>query len=243
MDLKEFDLDLPYLVNEAKIQSIMKDRGCSYQEATKFDYEQNWKELRRSFRLETRCMTSMFERLFGKLKTEDCWKILVECVSDIKEERVLNFSGVCTVQVKFGVNDFLESDEYNKKVATLELLIQGIRKVVQKYGWNEDSFNHVYSLIKETQYINEWVWKKPVKSPDGKYVAEVICQHNIKSMDISILVKEKGGSQAIKKNSIISELPDEFAYAKHLGQLQWLSNFEVVLINKKGDHSWSTLVD
>lgn len=239
MDLKGFDLDLPYIADEVRIKAIMEERCYPYQEATKIDYQLNWKELRRSFRLETRCITSMFERLFGKMKTEDCWKILVECVPHIKEERILNFSGVCTVQVQFSYKDFCEKDDDNKKVDSLEILMQGIRKVAQTKGWSIDPFDKVYASIKEQQYINDWVWKKPLDSPNGKYLAEVLCQHNVKSMNIVLLVKEKDGTEVIR-TKVITELPDEFAYAKHLGKLQWLSDNEVVLMNQKGDRNWST---
>lgn len=43
MYLKEFDLDLPYILNDESIESIMKIQKCEYNEATKLDYELNWK--------------------------------------------------------------------------------------------------------------------------------------------------------------------------------------------------------
>ncbi|ULO09544.1 hypothetical protein H1230_12680 [Paenibacillus sp. 19GGS1-52] len=66
MDLKEFDLDLPYLADDEQIKSIMSGQKCQYHDATQIDYNLNWKGKRRSFRLETRCVTAMYERLFGK---------------------------------------------------------------------------------------------------------------------------------------------------------------------------------
>ncbi|WP_124115056.1 hypothetical protein [Paenibacillus xylanexedens] len=70
MYLKEFDLDLPYILHDECIESIMKRQKCEYNEATKLDFELNWEWKRRSFRLETRCITAMFERLFGKYNTK-----------------------------------------------------------------------------------------------------------------------------------------------------------------------------
>lgn len=67
MDLKEFDLDLPYVADEGKINSVILEKGCLRNEATKFDYEANWKDKRRAFRLETRCISAMFEIIFGKM--------------------------------------------------------------------------------------------------------------------------------------------------------------------------------
>lgn len=41
--------------------------------------------------------------------------------------------------------------------------------------------------------------------------------------------------EKIQRNLVISELPDEFAYSKYLGELRWISDTEVALYNKKSD--------
>lgn len=237
MDLKEFDLDLPYIENEEKIKSIMNENGCSRNEATKLDYESSWKEKRRIFRLETRCISAMFERYFTKITTKDCWKILVECVQGETEERVMNFSGVYTLKIHLDYNCFFTYNDYQKKVKTLELIMQGIRIMTKSQEWSLEPFETVYFKICKADYINEWVWKKAVKSSDKKFNAELLMQHEVKSMDISIIIRDRNGSEITRKK-VISELPDEFAYVKYLGELKWLSSNEVALINKKGDTKW-----
>ncbi len=234
MFLREFDLDLPYIADENKIIAIMDEKNYLRSEAIKMDYEENWKEKRRKFNLETRNVSAMFERLFGKIKTRDCWKILVECVDYIKEERVLNFSGVYTVQVKINYNSFSESDDYQKKQKALEILMEGIKIIAEKENWNIEPFETVYSRIREANYTNEWVWKKPVKSEDKKFSAEVLCQHGVESIEIFIVLRNKNGAELDRKK-VISELPDEFVYAKHLGEVKWISDNEVALVNKKGE--------
>lgn len=86
--------------------------------------------------------------------------------------------------------------------------------------------------IEELDYVNEWTWKKDVKSPNKKYNARVICHHNVDSMDIFLSILQRDGTQ-VHLEKVISEQPDEFAYA-HLGELTWISDFEVALINKTG---------
>lgn len=234
MDLKEFDLDLPYIAVEDKIKFLMEEKNCTRNEASKLDYEENWKDKRRTFRLETRCMTAMFERILGKVKTDDSWKILIECVEDTKEQKVLNLSGVLTTQVKFDYKGFIAGDEYQKKQKTLCSLFNGIKIIAKVKGWNTETFRTAYLQIQNNDYSNEWIWKKPVKSPNNRFSAEVFCQHGVKSMDISIIFKDKKGKE-IDRKKVISELPDEFAYARHLGELKWVSNSEITLVNKKGD--------
>ncbi|MFF2092524.1 hypothetical protein [Paenibacillus sp. NPDC058174] len=234
MYLKEFDLDFPYISDDERIQLIMNEKKCQYNDATKLDYELNWKVKRRSLRLETRCITAMYERLFGKLKTEDFWKILVECAEDITDERIMNYSGVSTVQVKFRFEDFSLKSEIDKKRTTLILLMEGIEKISLSKNWDIEPFRVVASQIEELGYLNEWVWKKAVKSPDKNFSAKVMCHHTVENMDIFISIMQRNGTEILLKK-VLSELPDEFAYSKHLGELKWISDFEVALINKKGD--------
>ena len=61
--------------------------------------DRNWKDLRRAFVYESKCMTSMVERLFKPVVTKDCWKIIVECVDTISNPAIMNLLGVYTVQV------------------------------------------------------------------------------------------------------------------------------------------------
>jgi hypothetical protein len=238
MLLKDFILDLPYKPDQGRIKMIIQEKDCQYDEAVNLDYQQNWKQRRFAFRYETRCITAMFSRLLGKMKTEDCWNVLVECVPYIIEERILNFSGVYTVQVQFDHQSFFEKSESDKKAVALELLMQGIRKIEKNKGWSIESFEKVYVSIKNLNYKNEWIWRKSLNSPNRKHLAEVHCQHNVQSMDISILIKDRKGAE-IKRQQIISELPYEIAYAQHLGQLRWVSDNKVSLINQDANHSWT----
>ncbi|WP_413379196.1 hypothetical protein [Paenibacillus taichungensis] len=43
MYLKEFDLDLPYIVDDENIESIIKKQKCEYVSTTKPQNELNWK--------------------------------------------------------------------------------------------------------------------------------------------------------------------------------------------------------
>lgn len=86
-------------------------------------------------------------------------------------------------------------------------------KISSNKNWAVEPFSEVSFQIEQMGYSNEWVWKKAIKSPDKNYYAEILCQHNINSMDISILIWQINGVM-IQRKKVISELPDEFAYAK-----------------------------
>jgi hypothetical protein len=180
----------------------------------------------------------MFERLFGKIQTDDCRKILVDCVHTIREERIMkDFWGIFTVQVPFDYEEFTKSSEYLKKQKALQLLMAGVEIIVAQQGWSMAPFEAVRTRIIEQNYENVWMWKKPVKSPDKKHTAEVICVHDVKQIDIHIVIKNKEKA-IVESKVVVSKLPDEFAYAGHLGKLVWLSANEAALISSNGDEQW-----
>ncbi|WP_139996531.1 hypothetical protein [Paenibacillus paridis] len=234
MYLKYFELDLPYVINNEKIKVMVDERNIDFYDASKSDYELNWAGKRRSFTLETRCITAMFERLFNKFKTEKIRKILVECVENIADERIINYSGIATVQVKFDLLYFNSANETTKRKITLKLLMKGIARICEHENWDCTPFRAVSNIIEESSYINEWIWKKTIKSPNKIFKAKVICHHFVETMDIFISIIQQDGKELLLEK-VITELPHEFAYAKHLGELRWISNFEVALINNKGD--------
>jgi len=120
--------------------------------------------------------------------------------------------------------------------------MDAIEKLALRNGWKIDPFREIALQIEELGYVNEWTWKKTVKSPNKKYNAKVICHHNVESMDIFISILQRDGTQVLLEK-VISEQPDEFAYAKHLGELKWESDFEVALINKKGNEKYLVAIE
>ena len=231
--LNEFELDLPYIPNKEFIKTEMDNQGLTIREAKRLDYQKNWKEKRLLFRLETRCITAMFERFMSKFENKLFWKVLVEVVEDNKENSIINQSGVATVKVNYSYNDFKTLDNYKKKQKALELLLEGIRKISQEYQWNMEEFTKVEDMIKIDDYQNEWYWIKSLENSNKMYNADILCEHEVNFFRINLIVKNNL-NQVVKKESI-DEMPDEFAYAKHLGELKWVSSKEVVLFNKKGE--------
>ena len=195
------------------------------------------KEQRRAFKLQTRCVTSLYERLFEKYKTDKCWKILIECVGEVKKAKFRDLLGVYTVQVQFDFEFFYSLQEIEKKELALETLMAGIKKITEELDWDDEPFCRTYKAVKEQNYVNHWIWKKPVKSPSKKYSAEVLCEHEVELVNISIVVRNKDGEE-VSKTKVITEQPDEFAFARHLGKLEWSSNSKIKLVNKKKDKSW-----
>jgi len=218
--LREFDLDIPYVKTDGSIE----------------DYEKNWKQKRIEFGDEIRCVASLFEFHFEKFKTEKCWKELVECVETISDERVIG-EDICTVQVELNIEQYFQLSQVDKKKLILKLLKKGIDEIINEKGWNKQPFESAYQKVIDCNYINKRIWKQPKKSPNRKYIAEVFCEHDIDKFEISIIVKSNTG-EVIKREKLITERPNEWAFTKQFGNLKWISSNEVILVNKNESKQW-----
>lgn len=240
MYLRDMQLDVPYPEKERieVINKIMCEYNCSYELALKIDYDFNWKvPIRRRFLLETNCIVSMFLRLLGRYKNRDCKKIVVDCVNKLTNKGGTEI-GICLIEQIVDYNRFFLLDDKEKKRFTLNVIKQTISKIAQEKGWDKSSFEEVYNKIIEQDYKNYWIWGKKIKSPSKLYSAEVYLEHEVKNIEIYIIIRNKQGD-LIKKQLVITELPDEYAYVKHLGKIIWLSDNEVQLINRDDDMKWN----
>ncbi len=233
--LQEFSLDLPFVPNQWLLQSISEQRGCTLHEASVSVYRETWKDKRLGFIRQSRCVCTHYERYFERFPAE-FWKINVECVKEPLEKITLE-EGVCSVQQKFDYEQYLTLDEYQRKKALLEVLYRGIMVIAQKYDFDLEKFDTPRDKIIQDDYQNIWLWKTPVSSPSGRYQAQLRLEHTMEKIECFLCIYEEGTQ--IKQERLFSELPDEWDYAPHLGQLVWVSDARIVLHNQKHDREWS----
>ncbi len=227
MLLNEFELTIEYQNDERMINNLMIENNLSYNDASVLYYNLNWKEKCRNFSLETRCITSMYSRLFSKFITKNEWKILIQCCDDVFDDRVISCGGVISTQVKINYMDYCRLPDNEKKRYTLDLLMRGIKKITDTRNWNIDPFIATRDQIISLNYDNTWTWKL-VKN--NSLEAKVICQHCIKNITIFLVVSDNG--IVILNEKVITELPDEWAYSGYLGNLIIEKN-KISLIDKK----------
>lgn len=231
MILKEISFDFPYVPADENINDIISRKGISREEATRLDYQENWKWNRREYSLQTRCITSLFERLLPKVNTNGIWKVLIECVQTIREEEIKNYSGVLSIEIEFDLIKFLDSTELDKQKTTLDILMRTLKRISSTQEWNYSIFEEVEKEIKRLKYQNEWIWKR-TENNELNLFAEVLCKHSVQNLDLFLLIRDQDGLLK-KEKKVLSEQPDEFAYARHLGSLQWIKN-TAQLTNKEG---------
>ena len=161
MKLQYFELDKPYVENQQRIEELMDSATLTYEEARIKDYRQNWKDLRRAFVYESKCMTSMVERLFKPVITQDCWKINIECVDTIGNPAIMNLLGVYTVQVLFDFSSYESSSPLEQKKMLLgALLKRGKARVFRELFIPCSLIEDVVNEIEKNDYENSWEWKR-----------------------------------------------------------------------------------
>lgn len=196
------------------------------------DYNKNYKERNFQFRLQTRNITAFYEKCLKGYKNDKCSKINIECVENEVREPSW-WDRIYTVQVVYNIDDFFKLDDLAKKKKALELIQVAMTQVIEKEGWDKTLFDDAYNTVISENYTNKWIWKKQKNNPSRKYIAKVLCEHNIYTCDISILIMDKN-NQVIKRELIVSEKPDEWKFGDYFGDLKWTSNDEVILISKRG---------
>lgn len=233
MYLRDIHLDLPYREDPEVLKEVMIQHNCSYEDAIKIDYNLNWKDLRRQFYLETRCMVSMFLRVLGRYKNKDCTKIVVDCVEEITRT-TFNFAmGIGLVQYKLAPVDFFTKRNDEKKQIALQIIRGSVCTLAQDRGWDLAPLEEAFRKIEEAEYNNFYVYGKPVKSPTKQYTAELYIEHQVEAIYFYAVIRNKEFG-IVEKKLIVVESPSEWTYMGFLGKLVWSSKSEIHLNNKEG---------
>lgn len=241
MILKDIDLDLPYQENPEKIKEVISQHNLSEEAAIEYDYRENWKDKRILFRDQVRCIAEMYTYLLGKYKTQETKKIIINCQRELIGEKIITVDGFTEVDINFDIDNYFKLSNSQKKQIILKIINESVLKIARKYSWNEDIFDQINQEIIEKNYNNEYVWKKKI-SPNRALIAEVFCQHDIESIEIFIVIRDKKSNEVIKRELIIKDRPHELIFVNYLGDLKWISNNEVALIHRNKNKKWIVTV-
>ena len=228
MKLQYFELDKPYVENQQRIEELMDSATLTYEEARIKDYRQNWKDLRRAFVYESKCMTSMVERLFKPVVTKDCWKIIVECVDTISNPAIKNLLGVYTVQVLFDFSSYKTLSPLEQKKLLLEALVKGVKRVFQELSIPCSLIADVVNEIEKNDYENSWEWRrKKIQST----IFSIQVEHQLDKVDLFWKIEHK--DKSIRQ--LIQSYPaHEMDYGAKLARLEVKSNF-LYLLDKQNE--------
>jgi hypothetical protein len=218
-------MDLPYIKKSDNV-NILKDKMCiSEQEASVIDYEENWKQLRGDFNMQTRCMIQLISRLAMPVITNRCKKVLIECVGENPKDGYIDLLGVYVVQVTIDINSFMNMNSLDKKKETVQLIKRGIEKLSNHVSFDLYPVIEACNKAINLQYINEWYWKKTAKK--GRKIARIKIIHDVYEAKIYLEVVED--NKVIIEKLLYSPPPHEYIFQNYLGPIKWISNDELVM--------------
>lgn len=220
MKLKEIQMDLPFIYNA----------DISNEESVKL-YQTTWKDKRREFQLFSRCMTSMIERLMPSINTKNYWKIIIECVEGTPKAEGIYMPEILFVQVLFDIDCFNKFDNYGKKKYIINKVLEAVNNLTSNGYLELDELKQTCDVIIKSDYVNEWLWKKPVKLRNKSVQIKVL--HEVDKVSIYMVFKD--GDKIVEEVLLVESIPDEWVYSKYLGKLEWVSESKAQLTTKSGD--------
>lgn len=229
MYLKQFDLNLDLIPKEEEINDIMQKNNLSQHEALYFWHKNVGNTVSRKFMLETRCIFSFYERLFDKIEIDDFWRVLIVVTKEKKDNKFISCGNVLDVYVCYDYEEFYKLDDYHKKVKSLELLMDGLKLVSEKYNILYDIFLKPTIEIIKQNYNNNWIWSTKKK---GKNTAVLEIAHDIYTLKMNFFVIDSNNNCLASYEKITN--PSEWEYVRFLGKIKWVSSNNVVWIDKKG---------
>ena len=180
------------------------------------------------FVYESKCMTSMLERLFKPVVTKDCWKINVECVDTISNPAIMNLLGVYTVQVLFDFSSYETLSPLDQKKMLLEALVKGVKRVFEELSIPCSLIEDVVNEIEKNDYENSWEWKRK-KIQSTTYSIRV--EHQLDKVDLFWKIEHK--DKSIRQ--LIQSCPaHEMDYGAKLGKLEAKGKF-LYLLDKENE--------
>ncbi|MGD7009137.1 hypothetical protein [Metabacillus sp. 84] len=195
------------------------------------------KNLNWSFFHETRCITFLYSRLLPKLKAKKDKGIQIFCVDHLeKAAEIDTFTHIILDYFPIFVETDVEAilalySDKEKKKQTLEIVHEGMKKAAEEFSWDLSALEEIYHTIKQSDYENLYLLLKK-SSPNKKYVCNILCHHEVSSIDVHMQIKKKNGEN-IKKELIFKvENTDEQDLFSDYGSLEWKLNHKVVYADK-----------
>ena len=143
------------------------------------------------------------QTLLGRFKNDTCWRILVKCTKEITRHEYLDLLGVYEIQIQRNAYEFFDLSDIDKKKYALDVLKEGVDKVIEQKGWDSKPFEKAYQGVIDAHYINTWTWRKKAASPSKQYKAELFCEHEIEAFHINLVIRNKK-KEEVKRKRIIS---------------------------------------
>lgn len=195
------------------------------------------KDLNWTFFHETRCITFLYSRLLPNLQAKDDKGVQIYCVESLEQREQLDtFAHIIfdyfPVYVEADAEVILSlASDREKKRKTLEIVHEGMKRAAEELNWDKVILDEIYKSIKQSGFENVYPLLKK-SSPNKKYVCNIICHHEVNTIDVYMEIKKRNGD-IVKKEVLFSvENTDEQDLFRNYGNLEWKLNHKVEFSDK-----------
>ena len=207
--------------------------------------DEETKQIGLRFRNETRSVLALFERhLKPPRESGNLWKVNINVVENVYRPQPFDVLGVIEVQIEGDCRGFFSLKADEKRRQTLNWLVRGIEIVTKSYGWDIKPYEEARDAVLNLNFVNHWAWRKRAWWRNGRrLVAEVFAEHEIEEIRIYIQLRNRS-KEILERVLVVTDMPDEFAFDKYFGSLNWIDDTTVELVTKSwAEGSWSVTFD
>ncbi|WP_368505134.1 hypothetical protein AB3N04_05665 [Alkalihalophilus sp. As8PL] len=202
----------------------------------------------KQFNQETRCVIGLFEHHLPRYKNDHFKKINImfhsqECAetSVSRLSNPISIDGFGEIDLVLDLDKYIHSDNKTKKKLSLEYLEMGLEPFIEQFNLEREWFVHTIHKVRELNYINEGIWKKSKLNPSKKLRAKIGWQHDIDSFIATMIIEDKKKNE-IMRQELFKEVPSEFIFGYHFGEIVWFSDKEVALKDRLGNREWKVTI-
>ncbi|HEX7900230.1 MAG TPA: hypothetical protein VF950_20850 [Planctomycetota bacterium] len=190
------------------------------------DFDLNAPELPRmkasAFRYQIRCVMNLFRRLCRGVRTEDFWRIWVECVTHVRHTPTVSGGGVLHVQIRTEpLDDFTRLPEPAKKARALGFLMRGIKAVAKARRLPLAPFLKAKDEVIARGYEN--TWERTKQRPKGRLKGVLTCRMNCRRFEATLSIRSKAGD-LLARSIVLRTKPDELHFGYSIKKLAWRGN-------------------
>lgn len=222
MYLKEFWLDLSYDIFGIGPQEYVSEDDPSHNAIGEFF-------------LETKCITTFFERIYDEKISAPFERILVECHKRKTELDYVIIDKLCTVNVLFDYDAYKSLCYEEKKKIILNTLMRGIKILAEIFTWDIQQFENVEKHIIDANYINQWIWKT-IQHKATETRVDLVCSVDQDSFRLTANLYDKH-NEIICSKDVITDSPDSYFYQRYFGKTKWKGNSTLEIYNKGGKNA------
>jgi hypothetical protein len=184
------------------------------------------------FHAQAKCVEALYERNFQPLPTKNVRRVVVQCQPTNVLPGNTIFNGIVLTNIHWNNTDFYGLSKSDKKSRVLEILETALIRCAEKFEWPHAPFLEASAAVRSADFENAWRFNSK-SSPSRKYIAYVLCEHDIEAFTGTLRIETKQG-ELLAEKFLFTEYPSVFCYAQHLGCVQWMSSEEVQVLNKNG---------